>query len=100
LKELFKKPTKISIPESYTVLSETETFNWLKTQKLKEGLNVSETEIKKWLENILEAWEDFKELEKETNPDKLVQEICGLYTKKDLARALLILKPLEKPERK
>lgn len=59
-----------------------------------------ESKIKKWLESILEAWEDFKELEKETNPDKLVKEICGLYTKEDLARALLILKPLEKPERK
>jgi len=61
---------------------------------------VRESDIKKWLESILEAWEDFKELEKETNPDKLVQEICGLYAKKDLARALLILKPLEKPRRK
>lgn len=61
---------------------------------------MSESEIKKWLESILEAWEDFKELEREMNLDKLVQEICGLYTKKDLARALLILKTLEKPERK
>jgi len=61
---------------------------------------VKELEIKKWLGSILEAWEDFKELEKETNPDKLVQEICGLYTKKDLARALLILKPLEKAEQR
>jgi len=61
---------------------------------------MKELEIKKWLESILEAWEDFKELEKETNPDKLVQEICRLYKKKDLARALLILKPLKKPERK
>jgi len=59
-----------------------------------------ESEIKKWLGSILEAWEDFKELEKETNPDKLVQEICGLYTKNDLARALLILKPLEKAEQR
>lgn len=57
-----------------------------------------ESEIKNWLESILEAWEDFKELEKETNPDEVVQIICRLYTKKDLARALLILKPLEKPE--
>jgi len=61
---------------------------------------VREAEIRKWLENILEAWEDFKELEKETDPDRMVEEICELYTKKDLARALLILKPLEKPGRK
>jgi hypothetical protein len=58
---------------------------------------VREAEIKRWLKSILEAWEDFKELEKETNPDEMVQEICRLYTKEDLARALLILKPLEKP---
>jgi len=59
-----------------------------------------EAEIKKWVESILEAWEDFKELEKETNPEKLVQEMCRVYTKEDLARALLILKPLEKSGRK
>ena len=60
---------------------------------------MKESEIEKWLESILEAWEDFKELEKERNPDKMVQKICGLYTKKQLAQALLILKPLEKPEK-
>jgi len=54
-------------------------------------------EIKKWLDNILEAWEDFKEIEKETSPDEIVEEICRLYTKKNLAQALLILKPLVKP---
>ena len=54
-------------------------------------------EIKKWLDNILEAWKDFKEIEKEAAPDEIVEEICRLYTKKNLAQALLILKPLVEP---
>jgi len=58
---------------------------------------MKDAEIKKWLDNILEAWEDFKEIEKETAPDKIVEQICKLYAKKKLAQALLILKPLEKP---
>lgn len=58
---------------------------------------MKDAEIKKWLDNILEAWEDFKEIEKEASPDKIVEQICKLYTKKKLAQALLILKPLEKP---
>ena len=58
---------------------------------------MKDAEIKKWLDNILEAWEDFKEVEKETSPDRIVEEICKLYTKKNLAQALLILKPLQKP---
>ena len=58
---------------------------------------MKDAEIKKWLGNILEAWEDFKEVEKEASPNKIVEEICKLYTKKNLAQALLILKPLVKP---
>jgi hypothetical protein len=58
---------------------------------------MKDAEIKKWLDNILETWEDFKEIEKEASPDKIVEEICRLYTKKNLAQALLILKPLIKP---
>lgn len=61
---------------------------------------MKDTEIKKWLDDILEAWGDFKEVEKEAALDKMVEEICKLYTKKNLAQALLILKTLEKHEHK
>jgi len=58
-----------------------------------------EAMIKKWLDNILEAWEDYKELEVEEKLDNTVKRICKLYSKSELARALLILKPLEKPKK-
>ena len=54
--------------------------------------------IKEWLDNILESWKDYKELEA-GEPDEIVEQICKLYSKSDLARALLILKPLEKPKK-
>ena len=57
---------------------------------------MKDAEIKKWLDNILEAWEDFKAIEGEAALDKIVEEICRLYTKKSLAQALLILRPLVK----
>jgi len=58
-----------------------------------------EATIKKWLNNILEAWKDYKELETEEKPNETVKLICKLYSKSDLARALLILKPLEKSKK-
>ncbi len=58
-----------------------------------------EATIKKWLDNILEAWKDYEELEAEERPNETVKQICKLYSKGELARALLILKPIEKPEK-
>ena len=60
---------------------------------------MGEAAIKKWLGGILEAWEDYKELEAEEKPNETVKRICKLYSKSELARALLILKPLEKPKK-
>jgi len=58
-------------------------------------------DVKAWLNDVLKAWEDFRELEKTfVDPDGLVDRICKLYTKRDLARALLILQPLTEPRRK
>jgi len=58
-----------------------------------------EAAIKKWLDNILGAWEDYKELEAEGKPNETIKQICKLYSKSELAKALLILKPLEKPRK-